>query len=231
MIVALNNKSNLDKEEFDQYKKKLLKLSTTNQLILCPTLLNISGSNLDNISLGAQNVSCYSSGAHTGEVSASQLKSFNVEYCIVGHSERRQEQHETNKDIALKTKNLLDNDIVPILCIGETLEERQNNKVEKVLQEEIKEVISTLTSPEKEKLIVAYEPIWSIGTGIIPSNQEIEEVFKLIKTILPNNKILYGGSANEKNISVLKECKVIDGYLLGGLSLKPDLLSVFLEQL
>ena len=231
MIVALNNKSNLTKEEFNKYQENLATVTAKSTMILCASPLNIALFNLNNCYLGSQNVSKDLVGAHTGEVAASQLKSYGVEYCIVGHSERRTDQKETNTEIAEKIKNLYEQGITPILCVGETKEEREQGKVNSVIEEEIKTAIANLTSQQKDELIVAYEPIWSIGTGLIPTNDEIAEVFELIKNLLPTTKVLYGGSANEKNIDELKKCELIDGYLLGGLSLKPDLLQIFLEKL
>ena len=230
MIIALNNKSNLEKEPFTEYIEKINEIQTTHQIIVCPTTLNVSSTNLKTANLGAQNVSTKDNGAYTGEVSASQLKSYGVEYCIIGHSERREYQRETNEEIHEKIKKLLENNIRPILCIGETKEQREKNQVEEILKEELLTAIQDLTKEEQEKLIIAYEPIWSIGTGIIPTNEEIKEVFLFIKTILPTSKILYGGSANDENIDSLKQVKEIDGYLLGGLSLKPDKLKIFLEK-
>lgn len=226
MIVALNNKSNLGKEEFINYLNELSNVKTNSTLILCPTFLNIPLVNQD-ILLGSQNVSKTDNGAFTGEISAKQLKEFNVKYSIVGHSERREYQKETNEDIREKIIKLQENNITPILCIGESKEERDNNTYKEVLQEEL----SILNDLNKDNIIIAYEPIWSIGTGVIPTNEEIIEVFSLIKSILPNNKVLYGGSANNDNIDTLKTISLIDGYLLGGLSLKPDKLGEFLDKL
>lgn len=231
MIVALNNKSNLTKEEFLSYQKDLSDINTKSTLILCPNFLNIACFNLNNCHLGSQNVSKSPSGAHTGEISSLELKSFSVEYCIVGHSERRTDQKETDEDINLKIKNLLKAGIKPILCVGETEEERKSQKTKEIIEKEITAATIGLTDTEKNALIIAYEPIWSIGTGLIPTNAEIEAVFFLIKSLLPKTKTLYGGSANEKNVDALKKCDLLDGYLLGGLSLKPDLLKVFLEKL
>ena len=231
MIIALNNKSNLSKDEFIKYQQNLSNINSSNKMILCPTFLNINNFNLTNFSLGAQNVSMNNDGAYTGEISANSLKSYNVENTIVGHSERRIYQKESLEEINEKIKKLLENNIIPILCVGETKEERKNNKTEEKIKEEITSAIEGLSDSDKDKLIIAYEPIWSIGTGIIPSNSEIEEVFKYIKTFLPNNKILYGGSANEENIELLNQCKIIDGYLLGGISLKPEKLKVFISKL
>ncbi len=224
MIVALNNKSNLDKEEFINYLENLKNIKTQSDLILCPTFLNIPLVNIE-IPIGSQNVSINDNGAYTGEISAKELKSFNVKYAIVGHSERRNYQKETNEEIKEKIKKLEENNITPILCIGESKEQRENNTYKEVLKEEL----SILDN--NSNVIIAYEPIWSIGTGIIPTNEEIEEVFKYIKSMFPNNKVLYGGSANNDNIDTLKQINLIDGYLLGGLSLKPDKLQIFLDKL
>ena len=229
MIIALNNKSNLEKDEFLNYIEELKKIQTNNTLILCPTFLNIPL--VDNtILLGSQNVSSKDNGAYTGEISATQLKTHNVKYSIVGHSERREYQKESNNDIKEKVNKLLENGITPILCIGETLDERKTNKYKEVLKEELS-ILDDLNDEVKSNIIVAYEPIWSIGTGVIPTNSEIEEVFRFIKDMLPNSKVLYGGSANETNIDVLNQISLIDGYLLGGLSLKLDKLQVFLDKL
>lgn len=231
MIIALNNKCNLTKQEFLKYQEELGSLSTQNKLILCPTFLNIGHFDLKNVELGAQNVSFNDQGAYTGEVSAQQLQSEQVKYCIVGHSERRNYQQETDKEINQKIMRLLEQDIIPILCVGETKEEREKQLEKSIIEKELTIALANLTSEQKEKIIIAYEPIWSIGTGIIPTNDQIKEMFKNIKNMVPNNKVLYGGSANEENIVLLKEIKEIDGYLLGGLSLKPEKLKVFIEKL
>jgi len=224
MIVALNNKSNLSKDEFISYLDRLNSITTTNTLILCPTYLNIANFNSNSVLLGTQNVSSYDNGAYTGEVSAKDLSSYGVKYSIVGHSERRRYQKETNEEIKEKINKLLENNITPILCIGESKIERDNNTYKSILEEEL----SILSN---SNVIIAYEPIWSIGTGVIPTKEEIEEVFEFIKERFPNNKVLYGGSANLENIDMLKEISLIDGYLLGGLSLKVDELKTFIDKL
>jgi len=224
MIVALNNKSNLSKDEFISYLDRLNSITTTNTLILCPTYLNIANFNSNSVLLGTQNVSSYDNGAYTGEVSAKDLSSYGVKYSIVGHSERRRYQKETNEEIKEKINKLLENNITPILCIGESKIEKDNNTYKSILEEEL----SILSN---SNVIIAYEPIWSIGTGVIPTKEEIEEVFEFIKERFPNNKVLYGGSANLENIDMLKEISLIDGYLLGGLSLKVDELKTFIDKL
>ncbi len=231
MIIVLNNKSNLSKDEFLDYQEQLKDISSIHNLVLCPTLLNINLFNLNNFNLGAQNVSCYDDGQYTGEVSARDLYDSNVRYTIVGHSERRKYQKETNEEINKKIKKLIENDIKPILCIGETKEERDSNKVEEVIKTEILEATKNIAKEDVEKIIIAYEPIWSIGTGVIPTIEEIDNVNNMIKSILPRNIILYGGSANEKNVDILNESSTIAGFLLGGLSLKPEEFKIFIEKL
>lgn len=231
MIIALNNKCNLTKEKFLAYQKELEIIGKDRKMILCPTNIFIGIANLSNIELGAQNVSSTECGAYTGEVSASQLKSMGVKYCIVGHSERRKYQQETDEEISCKIKILLKEDIIPILCVGEEKEERENGKHYEKIIKELEQDMKNLTSEEKEKIIIAYEPIWAIGTGLIPTNEEIAQIIQQIKEILPKSKVLYGGSANDKNIEELKKIKTIDGYLLGGLSLKPEQLKIFLEKI
>ncbi len=230
MIIALNNKCNLNKDDFNNYINELYNINN-DDLILIPSIINIPMVDSNKISLGAQNVSRDGSGPHTGEISAKQLSSYGVKYCLVGHSERRIEQKESNYDCKEKIKMLLNEGIIPILCVGENLEDRKSNNYKDFINHEIKKATNELNNEEIENLIVAYEPIYSIGTGIIPTNEEIEEVFNIIKETLPTNKLLYGGSVNEENVSVLKNIKNIDGFLIGGLSLEVDKLKVFLGKL
>ena len=230
MIVMLNNKCNLNKEEFLNYLEDLKTIRTEEDLIVCPSTINLSMYDNSIFPLGAQNVSKYITGPHTGEISSKQLKSYGVKYCIVGHSERRQEQNESNKDTNEKIKMLLNEGITPVLCVGETKEERENNQVEEVIKKQILEAIEGITPSNIEKIIIAYEPIWSIGTGLIPNLDDIIKVNNFIGEMLPYNKVVYGGSANEENIESLKS-EEVDGYLLGGLSLKPQQLQTFIDKL
>ena len=219
MIIALNNKSNLNKNEFINYLKELEDINY-NKIILCPTYINIPLFNLENVELGSQNVSKYEVGAHTGEVPASTLKSYGVKYSIVGHSERR-EDGESLIDTNEKIKRLLEQDITPILCVRETKDQRENGTYLDYVLVELKEATKDLSIDQINKIIIAYEPIYSIGTGIIPTNEKIEEVITKIKEKY-QNKVLYGGSVNEENISTINTISTIDGYLLGGISLKTN---------
>ena len=231
MIVALNNKCNLTKQEFLFYQHQFQQISTPHKLILCPTTLYLEDVILSNVELGAQNVSSTLQGAYTGETAASQLKSVGVTYCIVGHSERRKYQQETNDQIRDKIIQLLKEKIIPILCIGEEADERKQHLEEQIIIKELEEATINLSEEDKKKIIIAYEPIWSIGTGIIPTNEEIEKMIHTIKTKFPNNKVLYGGSVNVENIDTINQVSNIDGYLLGGLSLHPEQLKIFLEKI
>ena len=230
MLIVLNNKCNLTKEEFLFYQHKLNTLANEN-IILCPSTIHIPNFKSHHLILGAQNVSSNEMGAYTGEISASQLASFNVKYCLVGHSERRVYQKEEDSDINKKIKLLLKEKIIPILCIGETKEEKTANKTKEVLTKELENALKDIATTDKEKLIIAYEPVWSIGTGLIPTTEDLTEILKIVKELLPKNKLLYGGSVTEENITMLKNCPLIDGYLLGGLSLKVSNLKDFLTKL
>ncbi len=230
MIIILNNKSNLNRNEFIEYQEELSKLNSPYDVILCPTYTNISLFNLNNVLLGSQNVSNNNDGAYTGEISAKSLKTYNVKYSLVGHSERRKNQKETENDINEKIKRLLENNITPILCIGETKEERENGEIEKIIKNQVQLSIAGVSPSDIEKIIIAYEPIWSIGTGNIPKIEDILTTNNYIREILPYNKIIYGGSVNEENIDNIKSPE-IDGYLLGGLSLKPKQLQTFIDKL
>lgn len=228
MIVVLNNKSNLDKKEFMEYQNELKKIESSHQLVICPSQIYLNSIDLPTFDLGSQNVSSYHQGAYTGEIYAHQLKSLDVKYCLVGHSERRKYQRETNKDINEKIKRLLEEEITPILCIGETKEQKDSKRTKSVLLSELNECLSGINNND---IIIAYEPVWAIGTGITPTKDEVEDVLKEIKKVYQKNKLIYGGSLNQENIVEFKTSDLIDGYLLGGLSLKPQELKDFISKI
>ena len=196
------------------------------KLVYCPpfTLLSSFSNKLrkTNIDIGAQN--CHHSenyGAFTGSINSKMLKNIGANYIIIGHSENRTEG-ETNKLINKKIKNALKYKIKVIFCIGETLTERKNKKTYRVLTNQI---LSGLKNINKlSNIIIAYEPVWSIGTGIIPNSKELLKNINFIKSLIKTKlkykspKILYGGSVNQKNISDLKKIAIIDGFLIGGAS-------------
>ena len=187
--------------------------------------------NLSNIILGAQNVSSYNEGPHTGEISSKMLKSYGVEYSLVGHSERRREQKEKDIDVQSKIQALLQVGIKPILCIGETKEERKSGKVLEKIAEELSVAFEDLTKEEIDGIVIAYEPLYAIGTGVVPSLKEIEEVLSFVKEKYKENKLLYGGSVNLDTFKKLKNSSLIDGYLLGSLSLKVGELKEFIKKI
>ena len=171
--------------------------------------------------LGAQDCSCFEEGAYTGEVSAKMLNEVGVNFCIVGHSERRQYFKESNEIVKQKVIMLIDNNIIPIICIGETLDEKKNNKTQNVLKNQLEE--SVPESSNQFNTIIAYEPIWAIGTGFTPSFEEIENAHRHIKNLnkkLFNFKIIYGGSVNSKNSKIISKIDIVNGALIGGASLK-----------
>lgn len=223
MLVILNNKCNFNKDEFDHYQNELVNITSKHQLVLCPSSIHLLRFNLTNFSLGVQNISSYGTGAYTGEIAASQLKLLNVSYVIVGHSERREYFKESKIELKRKLENALNNSITPILCIGEKLQDDTLKTITNQL-----EIIKKIKN--KEKIVIAYEPVWSIGSGKTPTIKQIEEVVRFIKKQFPNNPIIYGGSLTENNICNLKS-DLLDGYLLGGISLYPKKLQLFLNQL
>jgi triosephosphate isomerase (TIM) len=178
---------------------------------------------------GAQNVSKFENGAYTGEVSATMLKSLGVDYCIVGHSERRKYFKETNQDIAQKIDRLLHEDITPIMCVGESLDEREANRYLQVIQTQVEEGMFHLSGDQVKRCIIAYEPVWAIGTGLSATKEQAQEVHAFIRKLIEDKygdevleevSILYGGSCNTKNAKELFAMKDIDGGLIGGASLK-----------
>ncbi|MBC7696476.1 MAG: triose-phosphate isomerase [Burkholderiales bacterium] len=183
------------------------------------------------ISVGAQNCHTHSSGAYTGEVSAGMLHSVGCQYVLIGHSERRNYFKEKNSDLVLKIKEVLANKLQPILCVGETFEERKAENHFKVIIEQLTSVLSQFSITEFSQFIIAYEPVWAIGTGETASNEQAQEIHAFIRSIITdiydsaianNISILYGGSCNAQNAKELFQCPDIDGGLIGGASLKAD---------
>lgn len=207
------------------------------EVILCPPLVymelltDIAEEEDSQFYAGAQNCSEHSSGAYTGEVSAEMLASMGVEFCIVGHSERRKYFNESNDIVAQKVKLLLDNDVVPIVCCGELLEERQQGIHTQVVEKQISEALFGLKPTDFERVIIAYEPVWAIGTGETATPAQAQEMHAFIRSLIEkkygsemayNTYILYGGSCNPKNAVDLFMQADVDGGLIGGASLKAN---------
>ena len=194
--------------------------------LVCPPALHIGAVRhalvgYPKIALGAQNCSPFDKGAYTGDISAAMLKDSGCSYVIVGHSERREYQKETDAIIRTKAEQLLANDLTPIVCVGETLEQREVGNALSVVEEQLKGSL-----PELERyddLVVAYEPVWAIGTGKVASVQDIEEMHAHIRGIVGESvRILYGGSMKPGNAGEILAVPNVDGGLIGGASLKAD---------
>lgn len=209
-------------------------------VVICPNFVSLySISNIldgTNIHLGAQNVYYEDKGAYTGEISAPMLVSAFVDYCIVGHSERRTLFNETNEIVNKKAKKLLENNIKPILCVGETLAQRETGKMFDVISKQLKESLKDISKSDIEKNVtIAYEPIWAIGTGKTASSDEASKMCHFIRKgieaqfgskVAENIRILYGGSVKSTNAKELLEMEDIDGALVGGASLKNDFVAI-----
>jgi triosephosphate isomerase len=181
------------------------------------------------VSIGAQNCHQKESGAYTGEISAKMIKSVGCEYVIIGHSERRQYYAESDELLAEKTVIALQNGLTPLFCIGETLDERNNGSYFEVLKSQLVNGVFGLSSEDFSKIVIAYEPVWAIGTGLTASSEQAQEVHAFIRqeiaaqydaAVAEETSILYGGSCNPKNAAELFAQADIDGGLIGGASLK-----------
>ena len=191
-----------------------------------------------NINVGTQNIHFAESGAYTGEVSAAMLLEHGITQAVIGHSERRQYFGETDETVNKRTKAALDAGITPITCIGETLEERESGNMEKVLETQLRGGLAGFTSEEMEKTVLAYEPVWAIGTGVTASPEQAQEAHAFIRKTLgamfgedTASKVIiqYGGSVKPGNVAELVGQEDIDGALVGGASLKVEDFSALLK--
>ena len=231
-LIIANHKMNMDAKEVNNYLKELGKIDNKN-VVICPTTIYIPYFLKKKYKVGIQNTFIHENGSYTGEVSPKQAKSLGVSYTILGHSERRTYLDESDTFINKKVLEALKNKLKVILCIGETLEERNMLKTDKILK---RQIINALRDVDQvNNVIVAYEPVWAIGTGIVPTNKEISSTISYIKTIIdnlyPDNnvKIIYGGSVTEKNIKSLNKIKEVNGFLVGGASLDTKKLLKIIE--
>lgn len=240
-IVVGNWKMNMTRSETKEFltcMKERIKEETTEVAFAVPfTDLDVANSVIDgtNILLAAQNVHYEPRGAYTGEISIEMLKELNVRYCIVGHSERRQYFNETDLDVNKKAKALIENNISPIICVGETLEERENNTHLEKIESQVKKAIADIDIRNVQNVIIAYEPLWAIGTGNTATPEIAEEICSYIRykvaemygiSVSNNIRILYGGSVNENNAKEFFAKDNIDGALVGGASLKTSFVEI-----
>ena len=236
-VIAGNWKMNMLPNEAIEYIETLSKevKSTDNEVILCVPYTDLfyclMSAQDTNIKIGAQNMHFAENGAYTGEVSGKMLKSIGVEYVIIGHSERRQYFNETDESVNKKVKAAFENELKPIVCVGETLEQREAGVTEKIITDQTRLALDGLTNSQVENTIVAYEPIWAIGTGKTATSEDannavksIREEIKKINRQKTAYKIIiqYGGSVKSSNARELFETSDIDGGLVGGASLRPD---------
>ena len=194
-------------------------------VVICPTSIHLDymSKNKKGFYVGAQNVSENEEGAYTGEISVNSLLDLNINFCITGHSERRQIYKEKDNEINLKSDLLIRNSVIPIICIGETLEQKEKGITNIVLQEQLMNSIPISSS--FENTIIAYEPVWAIGTGLTPTIEEIDETHQFIREHndkLNKYKILYGGSVKASNAREITDLPNVDGALIGGASLKSE---------
>jgi triosephosphate isomerase len=239
-IVAANWKMNGNSALVDTMISGLrdIKLSANVDVVICPNFVYLADfarkakeSKLHQaISVGAQNVSEQASGAFTGEVSTAMLQDFSVEFVILGHSERREIYNETSTQVALKVATALNAGLTPILCIGESESERATEQTETVLASQLQPVIDEIGIEKFKDVVIAYEPVWAIGTGKTASKEMAQDTHQFIRKFLAltdenvANKVplLYGGSVNASNCEELFAQADIDGGLIGGASLKVD---------
>lgn len=234
-IIAANWKLNKTPNEarsfFESFHKLLTPLKSSNEVVFFPSSIALEATQQmlkgSTVKFGAQNIYSKASGAFTGETSAEMVKSLGGNYALVGHSERRQIFGETDAICAEKVKFLIDLNMTPLLCIGETLEQRNLNQTKAVCEKQIKEGLSKVTGPEANaKVVIAYEPVWAIGTGVVATDEQVKEahlqIFNYLNTLgFTSVPLLYGGSVKADSAKELSQIAHVDGFLVGGASLEP----------
>ena len=233
-IIAGNWKMNKNRVEAEQLINELIPLvkNTNNTVIICVPFTDLCKAvkltKGTNIHVGAQNCHWKESGAFTGEIAPSMLTELGVEYVVIGHSERRTYFGETDATVLLRTKAALAAGLKPIVCIGETLEERNSGNMENVLRRQVVEGFKDVTAEELSKVVVAYEPVWAIGTGVTATDEQANDAIKFVRSVFGEKYgkavadklyIQYGGSMNDGNAKGLLAMSDIDGGLIGGASL------------
>lgn len=238
------NKLNMDAKEFALASMDIVDKAKQNNVDIgvAPTYLSLKTvkdfANKDMI-VAAQNVHYMDHGAYTGEVSIPMLLELGINWVIIGHSERRTYDNETNEKCNLKIKELVKNNMVPVYCVGETLVQFEEGKTKEVVSNQVKEGLKDLTKEEVKNLVVAYEPVWSIGTGKNASKEIAEDICGFIRSILKEMfdevnediRILYGGSVKPENVRSYLSMPNVDGALVGGASLKVDSFQALLDNI
>lgn len=222
-FIAGNWKMNGSAAALKNMTSALRDIDTKNTVVLCVPFTMLTH-DTDGVALGAQDVSAHDHGAYTGEVSAQMLKDAGARYVIVGHSERRQYHGETNDIVRDKAAAAIEAGLTPIICVGETMDEKQAGKTMAIIESGVRESVPT---DANGKIVIAYEPRWAIGAGLTPTAAEIAEAHTLIaKTLesmgLAGTPVLYGASVKGSNAAEIMSIPNVDGVLVGGASLKPD---------
>lgn len=234
-IVIANLKMNMMLDDIKKYLDAINKSINSRNVIICPTSIYAPYFLGHKYEVGLQNIYLENKGAYTGEISPMQAKSIGVNYVLIGHSERRNILKEDNDTIHRKLKTVLSNNLTAVLCIGETMEEKNMLKTDVVLKRQLMTALTDIDEDKYANIIIAYEPVWSIGTNRVPTNKEIESTIAYIKNFISVNfkvanlPVLYGGSINEKNIVEINKIPNISGVLVGGSSLDPSKLLAIIE--
>lgn len=223
-LIVGNIKMNMKFGEIANYINLFKDINSKN-VVICPSYIYIPYFLNYEFLVGSQNVCSYESGGYTGEISANQLSSIGVKYTIVGHSERRLNLNETDLDINKKVKCAIGAKLKVILCIGETKEEKDLLKKDVVLKRQLRTALSGIE--DVSNIIIAYEPVWSIGTNNVPDNNELIKTVNYIKQVIYDKynkkiKVIYGGSINENNILNFNKINELDGFLIGSASINPN---------
>ncbi len=222
--LVCNFKNKLLKEDILKYIRNLGEIEPKTKLILCPPSIYLDYFSNTLYDIGVQDISSFYDKTITGEIDATQVKSMGAKYVIIGHSERRIYKHEINIDFINKINNAEEVGLNVIYAIGETLNEKEDGRTFEVLEKQISEVLNNV---QIKNIIIAYEPVWAIGTGKVPEASDIKETIDFISDLLMEKyetklDILYGGSVNDENISDFTSIKGLSGFLVGGASLDPN---------
>ncbi len=231
-----NLKSNKTLKEFNEYIKELSIMDNKESLVIFPSHIYLSIASNYNIEFGSQDISLYTDGSSTGEVTAKQVKSTDASYTIIGHSERRSKFNEDEHLLSKKIKVALEEGLKIVYCIGETKEEKLRHKTFQVLEKQLAKIFNELSEKDMNNIIIAYEPVWAIGGGNAAKDKDIAEITEFIKKLVLDYydkeiKVLYGGSVNSENISSFNKIKTIDGFLVGSASLKVEEVTKMLQKI
>ena len=223
-IIVGNMKMNLTLDEVKEYIEKM---KNYNNFIICPSYIYVPYFLESNFKVGVQNISEYGIGSYTGDISVMQVASMGIKYTLVGHSERREKFGESDKVVNNKIIKAISNNLTAILCVGETNNEKMCGKTKNVLYRQLTNCLEDIEKYDNNQILIAYEPVWAIGTGNIPTDTEIIDNITYIKSVIEEKwgitpNVLYGGSINEENIKELNKIDKIDGFLIGGACLKPN---------